>query len=225
MILEAKQREITGKAVKALREQGLIPAVLYGQNVANLNLLLDYKSFKKIYEKIGESTILELKVENDSTPKNILIHDITFDQITSKIRHVDLYQVRMDKKIKIKVPVEFIGESLAVKEGNILVKNLLEIELEALPADLPKSIIVDISSLNVIHDKILVEQLPLLKNVKIITEPSMVVVIIEELRAQEVVVASEEKTLADIKSVGDEKKKNKEKDAPAEASKTSKTSK
>jgi large subunit ribosomal protein L25 len=171
MILEAKQRQITGKAVKALREQGLIPAVLYGQNVANLNLLLDYKSFKKIYEKIGESTILELKVENDSTPKNILIHDITFDQITGKIRHVDLYQVRMDKKIKIKVPVEFIGESLAVKEGNILVKNLHEIELEALPADLPKSIIVDISSLNVIHDKILVEQLPLLKNVKIITEP------------------------------------------------------
>ncbi|MBI3459096.1 50S ribosomal protein L25 [Candidatus Azambacteria bacterium] len=202
MILEAQTREITGKAVKALREQGFIPAVLYGQNISNSNLLLDYQSFQKIYKQIGESTILELKIENDNTPKNILIHDITFDQITGKIKHVDLYQVKMDKKIKIKVPIEFVGESLAVKEGNILVKNLHEIELEVLPSNLPKSIIVDISNLNMIHDKILIADLSVLKNIKIVTEPSMVVAIIEELRAKEIISEKPvETTLADIKTV------------------------
>ena len=212
MILEAQPRQIIGKAVKSLREQGLIPAVLYGQNVTNLNLVLNYKSFQKMYKNIGESTILELKIKDDTTPKNVLIHDITFDQITGKIRHVDFYQVQSDKKLKIKVRLEFTGESLAVKEGNNLVKNLHEIEVEALPADLPKSIMVDISNLNLVHDKILVSQLPELKNIKIISDPSMVVVIVDELRAQEVApVAGEGKDLADIKTVSDEKKKEKEK--------------
>ncbi len=218
MELQAKKREILGKAVKNLRNQGFIPAVLYGENIKNLNLLIDSKNFEKVYSQAGESSILDLKIEENDN-RNVLIHDLQWDRLSGKVSHIDFYEIKMDQKVRVKIPVEFRGESPAVKLGNVLIKNFHEIEIEALPMQLPKSIIVDLSILKEIGDKITVSEIILPEGVKLITEPSVALVSVEEPRAEEIVssATSQEKIISDIKTEKEEKQKIKEKETKEES--------
>ena len=150
-----------GKNVSALRREGILPAVLYGQGVESTPLCVSWKEFEKVLEEAGETSLVTLKLAGGQT-HNVLIHDVAKDPLTLKPIHADFYAVRMDKPIEASVPLNFIGESPAVKnEGGILIKVLHELEIEALPKDLPHEIAVDISRLEKIDDKIYVRDVPL----------------------------------------------------------------
>ncbi|KKQ40524.1 MAG: 50S ribosomal protein L25 [Candidatus Moranbacteria bacterium GW2011_GWF2_37_7] len=141
--ISAKIRDKFGKQTKALKKNGVIPAVLYGHGSEATALSLDLKEFAKIYKQAGESTIINLNIERDGKAelKPVLIHEVDFDPVSDQLRHADFYVVKMDEKITAKIPLVFIGESNAVKVLNgILIKNLHEIEIEALPKDLPHQI-------------------------------------------------------------------------------------
>ncbi|MEK7193754.1 MAG: 50S ribosomal protein L25 [Patescibacteria group bacterium] len=214
MELIAQKREIFGKKVKSLRQQGLIPAELYGHGFENFHLTVPTKEFSKTFKEAGESTIIKLKVggeeSNDKKEFNVLIHDTQRDALTDEITHIDFYQVRMDEKITAAVPLEFVGEALAVKEkGGILVKALKEVEVEALPADLPHNISVDLSSLTDIGFSIYVKDLSVGPKVKIKVEPETVVATVTEPTKEEVV----EKPI----SVGEVKVEGEDKKAPTSA--------
>ena len=156
--LNAKIREISGKKVKTLRKQGIIPAVLYGAKIKPISLEIDYNEFEKIYKEAGESTILELKIGKEL--KNVLIYNTSRDPVSDKIIHADFYQVRMDELITTKVPLVFEGSSPAVEiKDGVLVKNITEVEVEALPANLPHEIKVDISILKTLEDLIYIKDL------------------------------------------------------------------
>jgi large subunit ribosomal protein L25 len=136
--------------------------------------------------------VIKLKIDEKS--KNVLIHDVAKDPVNDKIIHVDFYEVRMDKAIRTEVPLVFEGEAPAVKnlEG-VLVKNITEVEVEALPKDLPHEIKIDISSLETFDDHIRIKDLKLSEGVKILAELEETIVSVIPPRTQEEIEELEKK--------------------------------
>ncbi len=145
--LTVEKRERTGtKSLKALREEGFIPAVIYGKKEESTPIKLSLRNFKKAFKEAGESSIINIKGLKEE--KEVLIHDIDFEPVKGEPRHVDFYAIEKGKKLTVSVPLEFVGVSPAVKDlGGILVKVMHELEIEVLPKDLPQHIEVDISSI------------------------------------------------------------------------------
>ena len=166
MELTVQKREILGKQLKGLRKQGFIPAEFYGREAENLHLSVLVKEFNKIFKEAGESAIIKLNV--DGKKINALIHDVQKNSLSGAVSHIDFYGIKMDEKIRVNIPLLFGGESPAVKEGGVLIKAIHELEIEALPADLPHHIEVDLGKLAVIGDSILVKDLNFSKGVKIL---------------------------------------------------------
>ncbi len=215
--LKAEVREIIGKKVEQLRKTGLIPAVLYGHKIKSVNLTIDSREFNRILKEAGETSLLNLVA--DGKKHSVLIHDLAHDPLSGAVTHVDFFEVRMDEKIKAKVLLVFTGESNAIKsDGGVLVKALQEIELEALPQDLPKEIEVDISSLNAFEDKIHVKDLKVGGNVKILADPRDMVATVVPPRSEKELEELKQKPVAEVgevKVVGEEEKKKEEAAAPA----------
>lgn len=182
--LHAEQRTIFGKKVKTLRKQGVIPAVVYGEAVEAMSLTVSRKEFEKAYREAGESTIVELNVAGK--PLNVLIHDVAIDALKGAPSHIDFYALRMDKKVKMKVLLEFIGEAPAVKnDGGIFVKVMQEVELSALPKDLPHALQADISGMQTLESRIFVKDIKVPSGVVIEENPEDVVAIVETPRSEE----------------------------------------
>lgn len=203
--LTAKIRETLGKKVKSLRKKGIIPAVLYGEKVKSIPLEVNYKEFEKVYEEAGESTIIKLKVQSPKSKvadKNVLIYDVSRDPVSDKFIHVDFYEVKMDKPITAEVPLVFEGEAPAVKnlEG-VLIKNITEIEVEALPANLPHEIKVDISILNTFDDLIHIKDLKIPEGVKVLVNPEEIVALVSPPRSEEELKTLEEKVEEKVEEV------------------------
>ena len=157
--LKAEKREVFGKQTKRLRRDGLIPAELYGRGIENIHLSIPAKDFVGAYEEAGEHSVLQIEVDGKAHP--VLIQGVIKSPIKSEILAIDFHEIRMDEKVKAHVPLEFEGEAPAVKEKEgILIKNMDEIEVEALPADLPKSIKIDLSGFTELDQSIYVRDLP-----------------------------------------------------------------
>jgi len=198
--LKAQTRKESGRKLKTLREKGFIPAVVYGSGHKPVSIQVGYEEFRKVFERAGESTLVKLKV--DEHIKNVLIHDIAKDPVSDSFIHVDFYQVRMDKEIKAEVLLVFVGEAPAVKSmDGILVKNITEIEVEALPKDLPHEIKVDISVLDSFDKHIRVKDLILPSGVKLGAEPEEMVVSVIPPRTEEELKALEEKPEVKVEEV------------------------
>ncbi len=206
--LKAEPREVIGKKVKRVRKTGLIPAVLYGHKIKSIAVSVSEKEFQKAFREAGETSILHLVL--DEKKHNVLIHDLALNPLGGEILHVDFYEVRMDEKLKAKIPLVFIGESLAVKnEGGVLVKAIQEVEVEALPKDLPKEILVDISVLATFDDKIQIKDLKVASEVKILAEPKEIVALVVPPRSEkelEEMAAKPVEQVGEVKVVGEEEK-------------------
>ncbi len=195
--LNAQNREVTGNKLKTLREKGFVPAIVYGAGQKNISIQVDYQEFKKVFEEAGESTIIKLKVKSPKSKveaKNVLIHDIAKDPVNDKIIHVDFLQVRMDKVITAEVALVFEGEAPAVKElEGVLIKNITEVEVEALPKDLPHELKVDISGLETFDDHIKIKDLKLPEGVKVLAELEETIASVAAPRTKEELEELEEK--------------------------------
>jgi large subunit ribosomal protein L25 len=155
--IPAELRTITGCKVNSIRKQGLTPASIYGHEFKPLSVQFDSSLLQSTFSHAGESTLVEVVVGEDKYP--ILFKNPQYHPLTSALLHIDCHKVNLKEKIVATVPIEFIGESLAVKNGNVLVPILDEIEVEALPTDLPEKFIVDISSLTDVDQMITVADL------------------------------------------------------------------
>lgn len=214
MELQVQKRESSGKAF-ALRKSGLVPAELYGKGVENLHLAVPAKDFKKVFKESGENTIVSAVLDGKKYP--VIIHDVAYDSVSGEVLNVDLYQVKMDEKIKINVPLEFIGVSPAIKEKNgLLVKSLQEIEVEALPMDIPHLLQVDISKISEIGQSLYVKDLDIPKNVKSLVSPETVVVTVTAKLTEEQELAMQQAASAGVDTV---KVESEEKKAERDAAK------
>lgn len=190
MELKAEKRLVTGKAVNKLRRTGTLPAALYGHKSPSVSLSLSLRDFQKVYAESGEAELIDLVIGTDA-PVKVLVKDVQREPLTNEITHADLYQVTLTEKVTATVPLKFIGESEPVKSGSALLLTLLdEIEVIALPLDLPSEILVDISSLVNIGDHISVKDLDVNKEKVVLKhEPEDLVVKLDhpEMKEEEVV--------------------------------------
>ena len=205
MDLVVQKRDKFGKATRLLRRHGLIPAELYGHGLENRHLNVSLKDFNKAFKVAGESTMIELRLDNERLP--VMIHNISFHPISDEVLSVDFYQVRLDELIKVKVPLNFIGDAPAVKEkGGVLVKAIQELEVEALPSNLPHNLQVELSSIVEIGGSIHVQDIKVPQGVKILVNLETVVATVTEKAAEEVVTAVPEVTVESVKVETEEKK-------------------
>lgn len=209
--LEAKHRKVLGKKVQALRESGIVPAVLYGPKIKEpQSLEVDYEKFKEVYKKAGESSLIKLKLDKEE--KDVLVRDVQKNPMSGSFLHVDFYEVPMTEKISLTIPLKFIGESEAVKSlAGILVKNIFEVEIESLPKDIPAEVDVDITVLKTFEDIIKIKDIKVPSGVKIVANPEEIIALVSPPRSEEELKELEEKSeekVEDVQKV--EKEKGKE---------------
>ncbi|MEK7458598.1 MAG: 50S ribosomal protein L25 [Patescibacteria group bacterium] len=157
-VLHAKKRTIIGKKVKLLRLAHILPGHIYG-NTEPINIEFDEKAFNTLFKKAGETSVLHVHVEGEKEARPVLVADYSVDPVRGQITHVDLRQVNLNVKVKANVQIELTGESPAVKDGGVLISLINEIEVEALPNDLPEKFVLNISSLLKIGDEFKVSDL------------------------------------------------------------------
>jgi large subunit ribosomal protein L25 len=188
MQLTAEKREVLGKKTKYLRSEGKVPAELYGRGIDNVHLSVLTDDFKTAYKEAGKNAVIELKFGDEKRP--VMVYDVHRHPATGDIQNIDFYQVKMDEVVQADVALDFIGESPAVKDKEgVLVKAMQSLSIEALPANIPQNIEVDISVLEDIDQSITVKDLPLAdlekKDVKILVELDSVVVTIKAQMTEE----------------------------------------
>jgi large subunit ribosomal protein L25 len=167
--LSVTSRETLGKSVKKLRQQGAVPAVIYGHGVKSIPATVERIAFDKVYKQVGESSLVDLVVDSGQ-PIKVLVQEVQFHPTTGAAQHVDFYQVRMDEKLEVDIPLKFVGEAPAVKElGGILIKAVAELKIECLPKDLVHEIEVDITSLAEFNQSLHVKDIKLPVGFKVLS--------------------------------------------------------
>lgn len=184
--LVAEERKIKGRKVKKLRREGILPANLYGKKIKSQSLQVSLKDFQKIYQEVGETGLLDLKINSETRP--VLIHNVQLNPVSGLPLHADFHQVSLTEKTVATVPIEISGESPAVEQGiGILIQPISEIEVEALPQDLPERLIVDISRLAQVDDAVTIADLSVdRKKVEIKADLKAIVAKIGPLEKEEV---------------------------------------
>lgn len=202
LILEAKNR-VSGESLETLRKNNRIPAVFYGYKVDSTPITVETSKFIKLLKEAGESTTVTLKT--DAGDKEVLIHDVQYDAVLNAPIHVDFLVVDANKEIEVGIALEFVGVSEAVKSGaGGLVKVMHEIQVSALPKNLPHAIEVDITPLATIHDNIFVSNLVVPAGVTVITPGTEVVAAISAYQEEK------ESAPIDLSAIEVEKKGKKE---------------
>jgi large subunit ribosomal protein L25 len=211
--LKAKMRD-SNESLDQIRKNGDIPAVFYGFKKDTTSISVSEKDFKKAFKVAGESSAIVLETPNGNL--DVMIHDVAFNPVNGFPIHADFLVIDTNKEIEVSVPLEFIGEAPAVK-GNLgsLVKVIHEIEITALPKNLPHGIEVDVSSLANVNDQIHVKDLKIPSGVTLVTDPEEVVALIAEMKEE-----VEDTTPVDLSAIEvSVEKGKKEEEAPAEEKK------
>ncbi|HKJ27242.1 MAG TPA: 50S ribosomal protein L25 [Anaerolineales bacterium] len=190
VVIPANRREVIGKKVKVLRREGKLPAIIYGYGIDPLPIVLDLREITKILREVSRATILEIDVDGEKI--NALLRDRQRGILSGHLEHIDFLAISMTETVTTQVNVFVVGTSPAEEEfGAIVMSGADSVEVEALPADLPESLTVDVSNLTNIGDTITVADLELPSGVNILAEPSEMLAVIT-LPAQEIVEEEEE---------------------------------
>lgn len=201
----------TAKEPEELRTSGVIPAVFYGPKEASQSIQIVYADFEKVFKEAGESSVVVLDFEGKQL--ETLIHDVAYHPVRGTFAHVDFYVIEKGKKVQVNIPLEFVGIAPAEKSlGGTLVKVMYEVEIEAMPANLPQHIEVDISSLVDFDSQIHASDLKLPTGVDLITDPEEVIALVQEVKEE----IDEPIEAVDISTIEVEKKGKKEEDPTAE---------
>lgn len=201
--IKAKKRD-AGAKLSSLKVAGEIPAVFYGAGQESTPISVSKTEFKKVWRDAGESSAV--KVSMGDKDIDVLIHEVQTDPVTDEPIHADFLAIDMNKKITVKVELVFEGVSAAVKSGiGNLVKVLHEIEIEALPKDLPHNLVVDISKLETLSDTVMVSDIKLPSGVVAVTPDTEVVASVVEQKEE-----VEEVAPVDLSAIEVEKKGKKE---------------
>lgn len=225
--LNVKIREEKGRNTNNLRNQDIIPAVVYGPGEKNASIEVGYKDFQKVLKEAGESQLIELSVEGnkparaDGEKRLVLIHEIQKDPVTDQFIHIDFFQPSLKQEVQVKIPLVFEGISFAVKDlGANLVKNMTEIEVRALPQNLPYEIKVNIGALEKIGDHILVKDLNLPKDVSVLKKADEIVALASAPeKVEEELEKPVEEDVSKVEKVEKEKKIEETVEGPAESKK------
>lgn len=192
-ILKAEKRTVIGSKVKQLRRTGVVPANLFGKTIESQAIQVNAVDFNRVYKEAGETSLIWVQVGGEEKERPTLVTSVHYNPITGDKLHIDFHQVNLKEKVTANVPVEIIGESeLVASNLAVLSQSLNEIEVEALPTDIPENITFDITSLKAIGDLLKVSDAKVPSEVEIKTDPEQIVVVLQEPMKEEVVPIVEE---------------------------------
>ncbi len=198
--LAAEPRTITGKAVKDLLTQDLMPAVVYGPKQEATPISIGLLAFKRMLRENGESSVIDLT--GLGSPMQVLIHEVDRDPVTNSPRHADFYAIEKGAKVEVAIPLTFIGESAAVKGGASMVTVMHELEVSADASKLPHEIEVDITALENIGDKIHVSDITLPAGVTTPVDGEEVIVLVQEVAVEEEETAAPDMDAIEVEQKG-----------------------
>ena len=179
VVVKADRRTVVGKQVSALRRAGKLPAVLYGRHIDPMPISLDLKESTRILDRLSPSALILIKMDGEQ--HYALVRDKQRNPLLGSLRHVDFLAVSLTEKVRSSVSIQLTGESPAVEElSGILVLNIEELEVEALPRALPERIVVDISGLKEIGDTIFVREISLPAGIEVLSDPDEAVVLVTQ---------------------------------------------
>ncbi|HOV30520.1 MAG TPA: 50S ribosomal protein L25 [Anaerolineaceae bacterium] len=200
VLINAQKRNVTGKQVKALRRQGLLPGVIYGRHIEAFPIQMDAHDASLILDKLTASSLITINVDGEKY--NVLMRDRQRDVIFGDLLHVDFLVVSLTEKLRATIELKLAGEAPVADNPEVVVTQVLNaIEIEALPQDLPEVIEVDISTLETVDDEITVADLDLGEKITILTDPNEAIVSVGYVAQEEVAEEEEAEALAEPKVV------------------------
>jgi large subunit ribosomal protein L25 len=194
MQLKASVRELLGKRSRRLYGQGKLAAVVYGHNAKPTPLVLDRLEFQRVFVKSGRTHLVDLVVDGDKAEK-VLVREIQTHPRRLGPIHVDFYQVNLEEKITVEVPVHLVGDSAAVKRGDAdVLQPIHSLRVECLPSDIPEAFEVDMTPLEEIGAELRISDIKLPKGVTVLIDADELVVKIvpkREMKVEEEVPVAE----------------------------------
>ena len=185
--LRATTREVLGKKVRFLRREGITPVHLFGHDIESVALQCDTTQLQRILAQAGKTRLIGLRLDKAKKPRNVVVREIQREPRTGELLHVDFYQVRMEEKIKVEVPIVLVGEAPALESReNMLMPELSSLTIECLPDEIPPSIELDISSLTEAEQAIQVKDIALDEGITVFDDPEHIVVKISALPVEKV---------------------------------------
>lgn len=175
--LEVTNREILGKKVSSLRRQGITPVHLFGHSIKSMALQCDTARLQRVLAEAGKTRLVSLILDNEETPMSSVVREVQIEPRTGGLLHVDFYQVRMGEQVKVEVPIVLVGEAPALKlKENMLMRELNTLSIECLPAKIPASVGVDLTSLTESDQVVRVKDIKLDEEINVLNDPELVVV-------------------------------------------------
>lgn len=180
------------------RNGDIIPAVLYGPEIENSNILVDKKEFKKVFSEAGESSLIDLAIGGEKYP--VLVYDFQKDPLSGDFIHIDFYKPNLKEEVETEVPVELVGEAPAVKNlGGTLIHNISVLNVKALPTDLPPKIEVDVGKIETFEDYIFVKDIKVSEKVKVLDDPEEIIAQVVAPQKEEVIEEKPKEAVAEEK--------------------------
>jgi large subunit ribosomal protein L25 len=206
--LHADKRDILGKKVRFLRRQGITPVHVFGHGIESLALQCDTASLQRVLARTGQTRIINLKIDDENSPRTVMAREVQQDILKGSLLHVDFYQVKMTEVIEVDVPIVLVGEAPALKDKeNMLAQELNTLSIECLPANIPDSIEVDVSSLAEPDQAIRVRDIVPGEGITILNDPEVMLARIAVQREAEVPEAVEvAEEVAEAAEAGEEAK-------------------
>ena len=191
--LQANNRDILGKGVRFLRRQGITPVHLFGHDLKSLALQCQTAKLERSLAEAGEIRLVTLKVRDEKKVRPVLVREVQRESLTSKLLHVDFYQVKMDEKVEVEIPIVLVGEAPALEaKGNRLLRELDTLTIECLPSKIPTSLEVNVGSLTQAGQAVRVKDIAVDSDITVLSGPEQVVVtVIAQPEEEEKVVAEE----------------------------------
>ncbi len=184
--LHAEARTVFGKKVKGLRQAGIVPAEIYGKKTKNHSIQIPVRDLEYTLNEAGNTNLISIKIGDKKTGIPVLARNIQYSPVRQRLLHVDFYAVIMDETVSVNVPIRIIGETdLITQQNGTLMTGLNELEIEALPADIPETIEIDISNLTDFGQSIHVSDLPAADNITIHSSPESLLASIQPPRTSD----------------------------------------
>lgn len=217
--LAADNRTLVGRKTLKLREEGKVPAVVYGSGTEPKMITVDRNQFVKTYKDAGESSIVELAIAGGS-PLHVLIQDFQLDALRDEVTHIDFRSVDMTKEIEAEVELEFVGESMAVKAlGGTFVPFKDSVAVKCLPSKLVRKIEIDISMLKTFDDVIRISDIMVPDGMMIDEDPNTTLAAVQAPRSEEEMADLDKAVELDVTAVEVEKKTKEDEAAAVEEKK------
>lgn len=215
ILLKAKPKKDDKMKSKQALKEGLILGIVYGKHLdKNIQIIFPRFTFRKVLEKSGgEGTLIKLEIDGEKTPLDVIIQDVASEIYSGRIIHVDFLAVNVNEEVEVEVPISLEGVSPAVKDlGGILLQSLENVEVRCKAKDIPKTIVVDVSSLVTFDDMIAIKDINVSDGIEILDNAEIIVAKVDEPRTESEVSNLDQSAGSDVKAVeGVEKKQEEEK--------------